>query len=243
MRFRVTCSKGTYIRTLCHDIGEKLGCGAAMESLLRTKVGRFTLDDAITLAQTEEAVQEGIRLGYTEGYLRKSVVGDPVLRVNTGDNTPGVLYYEIVPGDRVTIQVAPKGFGSENMSRVFMLKPADGLEGVKNAILTAVKDAGPNACPPMVVGVGVGGTFEKCALMAKKALLRTTGEHSEIEWVSNLEKEVLQELNQTGIGPGGLGGTTTVLAVHVNTYPTHIAGLPVAVNICCHVNRHAKREL
>ena len=243
VRFRVTCSKGTYIRTLCHDIGEKLGCGAAMESLLRTKVGRFTLDDAITLAQTEEAVQEGIRLGYTEGYLRKSVVGDPVLRVNTGDNTPGVLYYEIVPGDRVTIQVAPKGFGSENMSRVFMLKPADGLEGVKNAILTAVKDAGPNACPPMVVGVGVGGTFEKCALMAKKALLRTTGEHSEIEWVSNLEKEVLQELNQTGIGPGGLGGTTTVLAVHVNTYPTHIAGLPVAVNICCHVNRHAKREL
>ena len=191
----------------------------------------------------EEAVQEGIRLGYTEGYLRKSVVGDPVLRVNTGDNTPGVLYYEIVPGDRVTIQVAPKGFGSENMSRVFMLKPADGLEGVKNAILTAVKDAGPNACPPMVVGVGVGGTFEKCALMAKKALLRTTGEHSEIEWVSNLEKEVLQELNQTGIGPGGLGGTTTVLAVHVNPYPTHIAGLPVAVNICCHVNRHAKREL
>ena len=188
-------------------------------------------------------IQEGIRLGYTEGYLRKSVVGDPVLRVNTGDNTPGVLYYEIVPGDRVTIQVAPKGFGSENMSRVFMLKPADGLEGVKNAILTAVKDAGPNACPPMVVGVGVGGTFEKCALMAKKALLRTTGEHSEIEWVSNLEKEVLQELNQTGIGPGGLGGTTTVLAVHVNTYPTHIAGLPVAVNICCHVNRHAKREL
>ena len=212
----------------------------------------------------EEAVQEGIRLGYTEGYLRKSVVGDPVLRVNTGDNTPGVLYYEIVPGDRVTIQVAPKGFGSENMSRVFMLKPADGLEGVKNAILTAVKDAGPNACPPMVVGVGVGGTFEKCALMAKKALLRTTGEHSEIEWVSNLEKEVLQELNQTGIGPGGAsivwsfcgchchkggfkaaykGATTTVLAVHVNTYPTHIAGLPVAVNICCHVNRHAKREL
>lgn len=191
----------------------------------------------------EEAVQEGIRLGYAEGYLRKSVVGDPVLRVNTGDNTPGVLHYEIVPGDRVTIQVAPKGFGSENMSRVFMLKPADGLEGVKNAILTAVKDAGPNACPPMVVGVGVGGTFEKCALMAKKALLRTTGEHSEIEWVSNLEKEVLQELNQTGIGPGGLGGTTTALAVHINTYPTHIAGLPVAVNICCHVNRHAKREL
>ena len=191
----------------------------------------------------EDAVNEGIRRGYVDGYLRKSVVKDPILRENTKDNTPGIIHYKIVPGDQVKIKVAPKGFGSENMSRVFMLKPADGIEGVKDAILTAVRDAGPNACPPMVVGVGVGGTFEKCALMAKKALLRTTGEHSEIEWVSNLEKEVLQELNQTGIGPGGLGGTTTVLAVHVNTYPTHIAGLPVAVNICCHVNRHAKREL
>ena len=191
----------------------------------------------------EEAVNEGVRRGYVDGYLRKSVVKDPLIRENTKDNTPAILHTKIVPGDKVKITIAPKGFGSENMSRIFMLKPADGLEGVKNAILTAVKDAGPNACPPMVVGVGVGGTFEKCALMAKKALLRTTGEHSEIEWVSNLEKEVLQELNQTGIGPGGLGGTTTVLAVHVNTYPTHIAGLPVAVNICCHVNRHAKREL
>ena len=191
----------------------------------------------------EDAVNEGVRRGYVDGYLRKSVVRDPIYRENTRDNTPAIIHYSIIPGDRITVTVAPKGFGSENMSRVFMLKPADGLEGVKNAILTAVKDAGPNACPPMVVGVGVGGTFEKCALMAKKALLRTTGEHSEIEWVSNLEKEVLQELNQTGIGPGGLGGTTTVLAVHVNTYPTHIAGLPVAVNICCHVNRHAKREL
>ena len=190
-----------------------------------------------------DAINEGVRQGYVEGYLRKSVVGDPIIRENTKDNTPAVIHYNIVPGDKVKIKVAPKGFGSENMSRVFMLKPADGIEGVKNAILTAVQDAGPNACPPMVVGVGVGGTFEKCALMAKKALLRTTGEHSEIEWVSNLEKEVLQELNQTGIGPGGLGGTTTVLAVPVNTYPTHIAGLPVAVNICCHVNRHAKREL
>ena len=190
-----------------------------------------------------DAINEGVRQGYVDGYLRKSVVKDPLIRENTKDNTPAVIYYDLVPGDKVRITVAPKGFGSENMSRIFMLKPADGLEGVKNAILTAVKDAGPNACPPMVVGVGVGGTFEKCALMAKKALLRTTGEHSEIEWVSNLEKEVLQELNQTGIGPGGLGGTTTVLAVHVNTYPTHIAGLPVAVNICCHVNRHAKREL
>ena len=191
----------------------------------------------------KDAINEGVRQGYTEGFLRKSVVGDPLIRENTKDNTPAVIHYDLVAGDGVKITLAPKGFGSENMSRVFMLKPADGLEGVKNAILTAVKDAGPNACPPMVVGVGVGGTFEKCALMAKKALLRTTGEHSEIEWVSNLEKEVLQELNQTGIGPGGLGGTTTVLAVHVNTYPTHIAGLPVAVNICCHVNRHAKREL
>ena len=190
-----------------------------------------------------DAIDEGVRQGYVDGYLRKSVVKDPILRENTKDNTPAIMHIDIVPGENLEILVAPKGFGSENMSRVFMLKPADGLEGVKNAILTAVKDAGPNACPPMVVGVGVGGTFEKCALMAKKALLRTTGEHSEIEWVSNLEKEVLQELNQTGIGPGALGGTTTVLAVHVNTYPTHIAGLPVAVNICCHVNRHAKREL
>ena len=191
----------------------------------------------------EEAVQEGIRLGYTEGYLRKSVVGDPVLRVNTGDNTPGVLYYEIVPGDRVTIQVAPKGFGSENMSRVFMLKPADGLEGVKNAILTAVKDAGPNACPPMVVGVGIGGTFEKCAEMAKHALTRNLEEESPVEYVRDLEKEMLETINNLGIGPGGLGGRTTALAVNIETYPTHIAGLPVGINICCHVNRHAHRVI
>ena len=191
----------------------------------------------------EEAVQEGIRLGYTEGYLRKSVVGDPVLRVNTGDNTPGVLYYEIVPGDRVTIQVAPKGFGSENMSRVFMLKPADGLEGVKNAILTAVKDAGPNACPPMVVGVGIGGTFEKCAEMAKHALTRNLEEESPVEYVRDLEKEMLEKINNLGIGPGGLGGRTTALAVNIETYPTHIAGLPVGINICCHVNRHAHRVI
>lgn len=191
----------------------------------------------------EEAVQEGIRLGYTEGYLRKSVVGDPVLRVNTGDNTPGVLYYEIVPGDRVTIQVAPKGFGSENMSRVFMLKPADGIEGVKNAILTAVKDAGPNACPPMVVGVGIGGTFEKCAIMAKHALTRNLNEHSDIPYVADLEKEMLECINGLGIGPSGLGGRVTALSVNVETYPTHIAGLPVAINICCHVNRHAHRVL
>ena len=191
----------------------------------------------------EEAVNEGVRKGYTEGYLRKSVVGDPIERVNTGDNTPAVIHYSIVPGDTVRITVAPKGFGSENMSRVFMLKPADGIEGVKDAILKAVSEAGPNACPPMVVGVGIGGTFEKCALMAKQALTRETGVHSTIPYVSELEEEMLEKINGLGIGPGGLGGTTTALAVHINTYPTHIAGLPVAVNICCHVNRHIVREL
>ena len=186
----------------------------------------------------EDAVNEGVRRGYTEGFLRKSVVGDPILRENTKDNTPAVIHTRIVEGDRVKITVAPKGFGSENMSRVFMLKPAEGLEGVKNAILTAVKDAGPNACPPLVVGVGIGGTFEKCALMAKKALGREVGKHSDIPYVRKLEEEMLEKINCLGIGPGGLGGTVTALAVNVNTYPTHIAGLPVAVNICCHVNRH-----
>lgn len=191
----------------------------------------------------EDAVNEGVRQGYVEGYLRKSVVKDPIIRVNTKDNTPAVIHYSIAPGEKVRIKVAPKGFGSENMSRVFMLKPADGIEGVKNAVLTAVKDAGPNACPPLVVGVGVGGTFEKCALMAKEALTREVGTHSEIEWVKDLEEEILQKINNLGIGPGGLGGTTTALAVNVNTYPTHIAGLPVAINICCHVNRHIIREV
>ena len=186
----------------------------------------------------EDAVNEGVRRGYTEGFLRKSVVGDSILRENTKDNTPAVIHTRIVEGDRVKITVAPKGFGSENMSRVFMLKPAEGLEGVKNAILTAVKDAGPNACPPLVVGVGIGGTFEKCALMAKKALTREVGKHSDIPYVRKLEEEMLEKINCLGIGPGGLGGTVTALAVNVNTYPTHIAGLPVAVNICCHVNRH-----
>ncbi|WP_026665404.1 fumarate hydratase [Butyrivibrio sp. FC2001] len=185
-----------------------------------------------------DAINEGVRQGYTEGYLRKSVVKDPLIRENTGDNTPAVIHYNIVPGDKVEITIAPKGFGSENMSRVFMLKPADGEEGVKNAIVQAVKDAGPNACPPMVVGVGVGGTFEKCALMAKEALTRKVGEHSEIPYVKDMEEEVLARINKTGIGPGGLGGTVTALAVNINTYPTHIAGLPVAINICCHVNRH-----
>ena len=191
----------------------------------------------------EDAVNEGVRQGYTQGYLRKSVVGDPILRENTRDNTPAVIHTRIVAGDKVRIKVAPKGFGSENMSRVFMLKPADGLEGVKNAILTAVKDAGPNACPPMVVGVGVGGTFEKCALMAKEALTREAGSRSSIPWVRELEEEMLEKINGLGIGPGGLGGSTTAFAVNVNTYPTHIAGLPVAVNICCHVNRHVVREV
>jgi fumarate hydratase subunit alpha len=191
----------------------------------------------------ENAINEGVRQGYTEGYLRKSVVGDPIIRENTKDNTPAVIHYSIVPGDKVKITFAPKGFGSENMSRIFMLKPADGIEGVKDAILTAVKDAGPNACPPMVVGVGVGGTFEKCAILAKKALTRPAGTHSEISYVADLEEEMLEKINQLGIGPGGLGGITTALAVNIETYPTHIAGLPVAINICCHVNRHALRVI
>ena len=191
----------------------------------------------------EDAVNEGIRRGYVDGYLRKSVVKDPILRENTKDNTPGIIHYKIVPGDQVKIKVAPKGFGSENMSRVFMLKPADGIEGVKEAVLTAVKDAGPNACPPMGVGVGIGGTFEKCALMAKEALTREVGSHSDIPYVKELEEELLERINKIGIGPGGLGGSTTALAVNVNTYPTHIAGLPVAVNICCHVNRHVIRTI
>ena len=190
-----------------------------------------------------DAINEGVRRGYVDGYLRKSVVGDPLLRVNTGDNTPAVIHYDIVPGDKLKLTLAPKGFGSENMIKIFMLKPADGEEGVKNAILSAVKDAGPNACPPMVVGVGIGGTFEKCALLAKKALTREVNKRSDIEWVRNMEEELLDRINRSGIGPGGLGGSTTALAVNINTYPTHIAGLPVAVNICCHVNRHSVREL
>lgn len=190
-----------------------------------------------------DAIDEGVRQGYVDGYLRKSVVKDPLIRENTKDNTPAVIHYDLVPGDKVKITVAPKGFGSENMSRIFMLKPADGIEGVKNAILTAVKDAGPNACPPMVVGVGIGGTFEKCALLAKKALTRPVDERSSIPYVKELEEEMLTTINRLGIGPGGLGGSTTALAVNIDTYPTHIAGLPVAVNICCHVNRHCVREL
>lgn len=197
----------------------------------------------ITGGGLTDAVNEGVRQGYVDGYLRKSVVKDPIYRENTKDNTPAVIHYDIVPGDKVEITVAPKGFGSENMSRVFMLKPADGIEGVKEAILTAIKDAGPNACPPMVVGVGIGGTFEKCAFLAKKALTRNLHEKPEKEYVRNLEEEMLEKINRLGIGPGGLGGTKTALAVNIETYPTHIAGLPVAVNICCHVNRHVTRTI
>lgn len=204
------------------------------------KVGQ---DVHITGGSLTGAVNEGVKRGYEEGYLRKSVVGDPIQRINTKDNTPAVIHYEIVEGDAVDITVAPKGFGSENMSRVFMLNPADGLEGVKNAIITAVRDAGPNACPPMVIGVGIGGTFEKCTQMAKHALTRNIEEKPKIPWVKELEQELLAAINQLGIGPGGLGGRMTALAVNIETFATHIAGLPVAVNICCHVNRHAHRVL
>ena len=200
-------------------------------------------DVHLTGGDITDAINEGVRRGYVEGYLRKSVVKDPIYRENTKDNTPAVIHFNIVPGDKVDITVAPKGFGSENMSRVFMLKPADGIEGVKEAILTAVKDAGPNACPPMVVGVGIRGTFEKCAYLAKKALTRDLNEESPVEYVRNLEKEMLEKINKLGIGPGGLGGTQTALAINIETYPTHIAGLPIAVNICCHVNRHSHRVI
>lgn len=200
-------------------------------------------DVHLTGGDITDAINEGVRRGYVDGYLRKSVVKDPIYRENTKDNTPAVIHFNIVPGDKIDITVAPKGFGSENMSRVFMLKPADGIEGVKEAILTAVKDAGPNACPPMVVGVGIGGTFEKCAYLAKKALTRDLNEESPVEYVRDLEKEMLEKINKLGIGPGGLGGTQTALAINIETYPTHIAGLPVAINICCHVNRHSVRTI
>lgn len=200
-------------------------------------------DVHFTGGNIEDAINEGVRQGYTEGYLRKSVVKDPIIRENTKDNTPAIIHYSIVEGNDVEITVAPKGFGSENMSRIFMLKPADGIDGVKNAILTAVKEAGPNACPPMVVGVGIGGTFEKCALLAKEALTRNINERSKIQYVKELEEEMLEKINCLGIGPGGLGGRVTAFAVNIETYPTHIAGLPVAVNICCHVNRHSHRVI
>lgn len=222
---------GTDMIPICQDTGM---------AVVFIKVGQ---DVHLEGGSLTDAINEGVRQGYTEGFLRKSVVKDPIFRENTKDNTPAIIHYEIVEGEQVDITVAPKGFGSENMSRVFMLKPADGIEGVKESILTAVRDAGPNACPPMVVGVGIGGTFEKCALMAKHALTRDLDEESPVEYVRNLEKEMLGKINRLGIGPGGLGGSTTALAVNIETYPTHIAGLPMAVNICCHVNRHAHRVL
>jgi len=225
------CIAGEDMIPICQDTGM---------AVIFMEIGQ---DVHFTGGILEDAINEGVRRGYVDGFLRKSVVADPLIRENTKDNTPAVIHYEMVPGDQVKITVAPKGFGSENMSRVFMLKPADGVEGVKEAILTAVKDAGPNACPPMVVGVGIGGTFEKCAILAKKALTRPVNEHSSIPYIKEMEEELLQKINATGIGPGGLGGTTTAFAVNINTYPTHIAGLPVAVNICCHVNRHSVRVI
>ena len=216
---------------ICQDTGM---------AIIFIKVGQ---DVHLTGGNIEDAINEGVRQGYVEGYLRKSVVKDPLIRENTNDNTPAIIHYEIVQGEQVTITVAPKGFGSENMSRVFMLKPADGIEGVKNAVLTAVKDAGPNACPPMVIGVGIGGDFEKCAILSKKALTRNVNERSNIPYVKELEEELLEKINQLKIGPGGLGGTNTAFAVNIETYPTHIAGLPVAINTCCHVNRHVTRIL
>ena len=216
---------------ICQDTGM---------AVIFIKIGQ---DVHITGGNLEDAINQGVREGYIEGYLRKSVVKDPIIRENTKDNTPAVIHYEIIPGDKIEITVAPKGFGSENMSRVCMLKPADGIEGVKNAVIETVKLAGPNACPPVVVGVGVGGTFEKCALLAKKALTRDIDRKNSIEYVAELEKELLNEINKLNIGPGGLGGKVTALGVNIETYPTHIAGLPVAVNMCCHVNRHKKRVI
>ena len=225
------CIAGEEMIPICQDTGM---------AVVFIKVGQ---DVHLIGGSLTDAINEGVRQGYVDGYLRKSVVKDPIYRENTKDNTPAIIHYEIVEGEQVEITVAPKGFGSENMSRVFMLKPADGIEGVKDAILTAVRDAGPNACPPMVVGVGIGGTFEKCAEMAKHALTRNLEEESPVEYVRDLEKEMLEKINNLGIGPGGLGGLTTALAVNIETYPTHIAGLPVGINICCHVNRHAHRVI
>ena len=225
------CIAGEEMIPICQDTGM---------AVVFIKVGQ---DVHLIGGSLTDAINEGVRQGHVDGYLRKSVVKDPIYRENTKDNTPAIIHYEIVEGEQVEITVAPKGFGSENMSRVFMLKPADGIEGVKDAILTAVRDAGPNACPPMVVGVGIGGTFEKCAEMAKHALTRNLEEESPVEYVRDLEKEMLEKINNLGIGPGGLGGRTTALAVNIETYPTHIAGLPVGINICCHVNRHAHRVI
>ena len=245
----IGCEKSPLSKQVLGDIVRNIDCAKELEVPICQDTGMAVIfmeigqDVHFTGGSLEDAINKGVSRGYTEGYLRCSIVGDPLERVNTGDNTPPVVHTRIVSGDKVKIDVCPKGFGSENMSRVFMLKPADGIEGVKNAILTAVKDAGPNACPPMVVGVGIGGTFEKCALLAKKALTRELGSHSEIPYVKDFEIEVLEAINNLGIGPGGLGGRVTAIGLNVETYPTHIAGLPVAVNICCHVNRHITRVL
>ncbi len=236
-------------RQILHQLQENMEIAAADQIPICQDTGMAVVfleigqEVHIEGAAVEDAVNEGIRRGYTEGYLRKSVVRDPIGRQNTNDNTPGIIHYKIIPGSQLTITVAPKGFGSENMSKIHMLKPADGIEGVKAAILNTVREAGPNACPPMVVGVGIGGDFEKCALLAKEALTRPVNQCSEIAYVKELEAEMLEKINAMGIGPGGLGGTTTALGVNINVYPTHIAGLPVAVNICCHVARHVTRVL
>ena len=236
-------------RSVLGDIVSNIDCAAELGVPICQDTGMAVIfadigqDVHITGDAFEDAVNAGVAQGYVNGKLRLSIVGDPLERRNTNNNTPAVIHTRIVPGDKIHLMAAPKGFGSENMSRVFMLKPADGIEGVKEAILTAVKDAGPNACPPMVVGVGIGGTFEKCAYLAKKALTRDLNEESPVEYVRDLEKEMLEKINKLGIGPGGLGGTQTALAINIETYPTHIAGLPVAVNICCHVNRHITRVL
>lgn len=225
------------------DIAEKDSIPICQDTGMAIVFIKLGQDVHITGMNLEDAVNEGIRRGYEEGYLRKSVVGDPLIRVNTKDNTPGIIHYKIVPGEQMEITVAPKGFGSENMSRIYMLKPADGMEGVKQAVLETVKLAGPNACPPIVVGVGIGGSFEKCALLAKQALTRSMNIRSDVEHIKNLEEDLLEAINKLGIGPGGLGGKVTALGVNIETYPTHIAGLPVAINICCHVNRHVTRVI
>lgn len=247
MRNSILNEKSSLGKQILEQLEENLNIAASDQIPICQDTGMVIIfleigqDVHLVGGNVEEAVNEGIRRGYEEGFLRKSVVGDPIIRENTKDNTPGVIHYEIVPGDQIKITVAPKGFGSENMSRIFMLKPADGIEGVKNAVLSTVKDAGPNACPPIVVGVGIGGSFEKCSLMAKKALTRDINKRSSIPYLKELELELLEKINRIGIGPGGLGGTITALGVNIDTYPTHIAGLPVGVNICCHVNRHSVR--